>query len=217
MQSPWGGKERDTVSPNAKWILLLRIAFISGRKGRRPGPLSSLSQMRLILKGQHPVIGRHCALSFLQCLRSGLQSRERGIGTGEHKNPQDGRRTGERRQEGKGEEEEQDTKCLLHPEPWLLQPQADCQGWPSGQPWIPTLAEPGDHLRGEEQISRPLTRIMLSKGNPKTSWQRLESPIISLKIEFPLINMLCFSQGCKSINVPKTVGQRHRVIFKNFG
>lgn len=53
-KAPGAGRRETQVSPNAKWILLLRIAFISGRKGRRPGPLSSLSQLKVDFKGTAP-------------------------------------------------------------------------------------------------------------------------------------------------------------------
>lgn len=53
-KAPGAGRKETQVSPNAKWILLLRIAFISGRKGRRPGPLSSLSPLKVDFKGTAP-------------------------------------------------------------------------------------------------------------------------------------------------------------------
>lgn len=68
---------------------------------QRPGPLSILSQLKVDFKGTAPSHRKTVCLGFLQCLGSDLQSWERGTVTGESKNPEDRRRRGGRRQEGK--------------------------------------------------------------------------------------------------------------------
>lgn len=162
-KAPGAERKEAQVSPNAKWILLLRIGFISGRKGRDL-VLSPFSvSWTLILKGQHPVIGRQCASAFYSVWvliykagRGALWQESAKI----QRIGEEGEGGGKREKRG---EEEQDAECLLHPEPWLLQPQAGCQGWPWGQQWIPSLAVPGDSLRGEGQVSRLLTGGLCSQ------------------------------------------------------